>query len=194
MEDPSQKHMDALNRVFQYAMNTADAYIQYKKHTDPTKANKLEVYVDASFKDSEDLRTTLSYLVKMNGGPISWRTQLSKKTVYSPCEGEYSALFEGTAETISIRNLMAEIGYPHTEPTIVYEDNEATKRVAENPRCHHRLKHISLDQHLSRDAVAENVIRIDKIDTADQIADLGTKALAAKLHHHHFDKCLHLVR
>ena len=84
--------------------------------------------------------------------------------------------------SLSLRNIMEEIGYECIIPTNVHEDNDSAIKVANNPRSHDRMKHIKLKYHLTRDAIQDKQILVKKISTSKQIADVFTKALARKEH------------
>ena len=165
-----------------YTINTMDKSIQYTKPTDKAMINQLVLYVDASHADSDNLRTTIGYVIYLNGGPISWRSMLSKTHCQSPTESEYTGMYHAVCEVISIRNLMEEIGYNCSKPTLVYEDNEAAIAVANNPRNHDRMKHIELKVHLVRDAIHDKKIVMTHISGKEQIAHLLTKVLPVKQH------------
>jgi hypothetical protein len=190
MGNPGQQHMNAVMRIYEYLYSTADKVIQYKQPDEPEMVNRLVCYVDTSHADSDDLRTTCGYIIYLNGGPISWRTLLHKGHCQSPTESEYVGMFHSVCEVLSLRNMMEEIGYAQTLPTTIHEDNEGSIKVANNPRCHDRLKHIDLKYHLTRDAIEEGKIAIEKIGTADQQADILTKPLAKLLHWKHANKFL----
>jgi hypothetical protein len=188
MCDPANQHEEAVNRITQYAHNTMNKYIEYRTPTDATLVNQLVCYVDTSHADSDDLRTTLGYVVYLNGGPVSWRTMLSKTHCQSPTESEYVGMFHAVCEVLSLRNLMEEIGYKQERATRIHEDNEGAIKISKNPRCHDRLKHIELKFHLTRDAIQNGDVDIVKIKTDDQIADVMTKALPKRTHWKHTNK------
>ena len=85
---------------------------------------------------------------------------------------------------------MEEIGYAQIGATIIHEDNEGSIKIANNPRCHDRLKHVELKYHIKRDAIEAKRISVITIATADQDADLMTKPLARVQHWHHTNKML----
>ena len=190
MSNPGMKHEEAVQRIFQYLHNTADKSIVYTKQSDELMTNKLVCYVDTSHADSDDLRTTCGYIVYLNGGPISWRTLLHPGSCQSPTQSEYVGMFYAVSEVLSLRNQMDELGYGDSEPTFVHEDNEGSIKIANNPRCHHRLKHIELKYHLTRDAIEDKTIVVVKIPTSDQTADVMTKPLMKKDHWRHTNKLL----
>ena len=69
-------------------------------------------------------------------------------------------------------------------PTIkctVFEDNEGAKAMATVPKMRPRTKHINGRMHHFRGAVASGKLKIESIDTEDQLADIGTKPLAKDL-------------
>ena len=85
---------------------------------------------------------------------------------------------------------MDEIGYAQNDATTIYEDNEASIKIANNPRCHDRLKHVALKYHITRDAITNKQINVVKIATSEQDADVLTKPLIKAKHWHHVDKML----
>ena len=104
-------------------------------------------------------------------------------------ESEYSALSEATREVLWLMGLMNEVKerlVPGTIsiPTIkctVFEDNEGAKAMATVPKMRPRTKHINGRMHHFRGAVASGKLKIESIDTEDQLADIGTKPLAKDL-------------
>ena len=108
----------------------------------------------------------------------------------SSTESEYVGMFHAVCEIPSLRNMMEEMGYAQHSPTIIHEDNEGSIKIAKNPRCHDRLKHIDLKYHLTRDAVENGKIVIRKIGTSDQIADILTKSLSKHEHWKHANQLL----
>ena len=69
-------------------------------------------------------------------------------------------------------------------PTIrctVFDDNEGAKAMATVPKMRPRTKHINGRMHHFRGAVASGRLKIESIDTSDQLADIGAKPLANDL-------------
>ena len=62
------------------------------------------------------------------------------------------------------------------EATIVHCDNESGIRLSENPVFHNRSKHIDIKYHFLRDCVQRETIRLEYIQTDEQVADIFTKA------------------
>ena len=72
-----------------------------------------------------------------------------------------------------------------SEPTVLFEDNNSCIAQTENPLHHKRTKHIDVYYHFTRQMVAEGVIKLDKVDTGDQLADMLTKPLVRPVFEKH---------
>ena len=65
---------------------------------------------------------------------------------------------------------------------MIYEDNQACALWTENPIHHSCQKHIDIAHHAIRDWVNERHITVRYIKSADQLADMLTKALPKDVH------------
>jgi len=54
--------------------------------------------------------------------------------------------------------------------------------LAKNAAFHERTKHIGVRYHFIREKIEDGEIRVEYIPTADQVADVLTKALAREKH------------
>ena len=76
-----------------------------------------------------------------------------------------------------MRNILREFGYALDTPSTLHIDNQSAISVSKNPEHHGRMKHLDLRFYWLRDAVNDKVIRPSFIPTAEQVADILTKAL-----------------
>ena len=60
--------------------------------------------------------------------------------------------------------------------TPLFVDNEAVITITKNPVHHAKTKHIEIRHHFIHDCFEKKLIRIEKIHTGEQKADLHTKA------------------
>ena len=74
--------------------------------------------------------------------------------------------------------LLSELGHPFdpASPLPVYEDNQVAQRMAEEVATK-RSKHVDLRYHYVRDLASRSRIKIIYCPTAEQLADIFTKAL-----------------
>ena len=72
---------------------------------------------------------------------------------------------------------------------IVYTDNQSAIHLCKNPVLHERTKHVDVKFHFVKEQVSAGAVKIQKISTEDNPADMGTKVVtAAKFKH-----CLDLL-
>jgi hypothetical protein len=85
-------------------------------------------------------------------------------------------------QALWLSRLLADLLGRKVETVELRVDNKSAIALAKNPVFHDRSKHIRVKQHFIRDCIEEGSIRTEYIPTADQLADILTKALGkAKL-------------
>jgi hypothetical protein len=77
-----------------------------------------------------------------------------------------------------MRNLLVEMGFPATAPSILRIDNQSAISVAKHPEHHGRMKQLHLSWNWLRDVVHKEIIAPTFVPTTEQPADILTKALA----------------
>ena len=100
-------------------------------------------------------------------------------------EAEYIALSHSMRELIPIRALVQEMAISMGHSPIfkirtyskVFEDNNGALILASSPRMTPRSKHIAVKYHFFRSHNANGHIKIIKISTTEQKADIFTKGL-----------------
>ncbi|GKA77843.1 hypothetical protein Tco_0784380 [Tanacetum coccineum] len=88
---------------------------------------------------------------------------------------EYVAAANYCGQVLWIQNQMLDYGFNFINIKI-YIDNESTICIIKNPVFHSKTKHIEIRHHFIRDAYEKKLIRVLKIYTDDNVADLLTKA------------------
>jgi hypothetical protein len=78
------------------------------------------------------------------------------------------------------------MGIEVSKPTPIFVDNMGVVLNASNPGSTLNKKSVALSYHFVREHVANDVIEIRKIDSADNYADPFTKALNSGDHHDFF--------
>ena len=108
---------------------------------------------------------------------VSWSARKQPTVSRSSTEAEYKAIANATAEVTWIQSLLKELGVvQRTDPTL-WCDNLGATFLTANPVFHARTKHIEIDFHFVREKVAAGALQVQFISSADQIADIFTKAL-----------------
>ena len=80
-------------------------------------------------------------------------------------------------EGMWLRKLLARLFKCELEATVVHCDNQSGIRLSKNPVFHDRSKHIDIRYHFLRGCVKRETIRLEYIQTDEQVVDIFTKAL-----------------
>ena len=142
-------------------------------------------WADASFADDVDSRrSTQGFVAKLLGGAIAWFSQTQKCITLSTTEAELYALSDAIKEVIYIRSTLAHLGFPQTQPTVIWEDNAAVVATANNPgKNHGKLKHVTTRVKYVQEHVLEiQTVEVEKEADETMSADILTKALGAPQH------------
>ena len=97
--------------------------------------------------------------------------------VLSTTEAEYMALCLLAQECLFLRHFLTELGITFTKPITLYEDNQSTIKLVKNPELHGWSKHIHIREMFLQEAAQQLIFIIHYCATADQLADIFTKAL-----------------
>ena len=100
----------------------------------------------------------------------------------SSTESEYRALASVTCEVVWIIKLLFDLGMKCALPVSLLCDNSSAIQLSLNPVFPERTKHIEIDVHFTRDKVLDGVVKVVKVDTKEQVADIFTKSLPTKQH------------
>lgn len=140
------------------------------------KKGILDCFSDADFGGClRTGRSTTGVVVKYAGGAISWCSQRQPIVATSTTEAELIAATEATKEVMWLRRLFEEV--VKIELPVLYVDNSAAVRLAQNPEFHRRTKHIAIKHFFVREKVVEGHLQVKQIPTEEQIADIMTKPL-----------------
>ncbi len=117
----------------------------------------------------------------MGSGALSWKTKRQPRVSSSICQGEYMAAELCLQEVNFIRDLLADIGY-RQQRTPMFIDNQASiKLMLKNSSI---KKHDRTTLHVLQEAVNYKKIIPIYIPSAQNIADMFTKANPAKNKEH----------
>jgi hypothetical protein len=94
----------------------------------------------------------------------------------SSAEAEYMAASLATCEALWLRKLFLGLFGEKLEAIVIHCDNQSCIRLSENLVFHDR-SHIDICYHFIRDYVQKGAVRLQYIQTDDQMADIFTKAL-----------------
>ncbi|KAH9670611.1 hypothetical protein KPL70_017043 [Citrus sinensis] len=168
-----------------YLIGTADYGLIYgtKRGTEVD----VEGYVDADYADDLDKRRSLTcYLFTLSGCTINWKASLQSVVALSTTEAEYTVLSvrksaEAFKEAIWLRGMVTELGFEQRQ-VVVHCDSQSAICLSKNQVHHEKTKHIDIKLHFFRLEVSKGVVKLIKVHTDNNLADMLTKVVpVAKL-------------
>ncbi|KAK4386111.1 Retrovirus-related Pol polyprotein from transposon RE2 [Sesamum angolense] len=120
-----------------------------------------------------------SFVFKLNGRVVAWKSSKQATTTDSTTETKYIAVPEAAKEAVLMKNYIKDLGVVPciAEPVIIFCDNNGTIAQAKKPRSHQRFKHILRRYHLLRVMVSKCDVRMDQVSSAENTVDPLTKPM-----------------
>jgi hypothetical protein len=167
---------DAL-RVLNYLKGTADHGITFRQG-----GGDLVGYSDSDYAtDSTNGKSVTGMVFMMNGGPICWKSKQQSTVAVSTCEAELNAATTTAKEAMWLRKLLPELGVPMSEPVECLGDNLGALQLIKHPVLSTKSKHIRQSAFYAREVTESNEIRFTYVNTAENLADIFTKACEPKV-------------
>lgn len=189
MANPCKEHWYALKWVLRYVKGTIDKGLVFGRIRGDSRGEVITGFVDSDFAGCLDSRKSLTgYVFTAYGTAISWKASLQKVVALSSTEAEYIALTEAVKEAMWLCGLAEELKFGQGRIT-VFCDNQGALQLSKNQVFHERTKHVDIKLHFIREVVARGSVRVDKVATEDNPADMITKPLPSKK----FEYCLDMV-
>ena len=186
MANPGRSHWEAVKWILRYLNGASNVCLTFTK----TKEFDIEGFSDSDYSADLDKRRSVSaYVFRVGGNTVSWRSCLQQVVALSTTEAEYMALAEATKEGIWLLSMCEELGFK-TDSFKLNCDSQSAICLAKNSVHHDRTKHIARKYHFIRDIVEQGSVKVQKVHTTENAADMLTKCLPGKS----FEKCLGLLK
>ena len=112
-------------------------------------------------------------------GKLLW-SKYQRTVALSSAEAEYMALSRCTQEVLWVRAMLKDMGREQVGETRVWEDNQGAIALARHAGYHAQTKHVDIRRHFIRENVKRGTLKVDYVDTKNQLADMLTKGLGTK--------------
>jgi hypothetical protein len=141
---------------------------------------QLNAFVDADHAGNPVTRRShTGILIHINCAPIIWYSKAQSTVESSTFRSEFVALRICVEMIEALRYNLRMFGIPIDGLANVFCDNKSVVTNARIPTSTLRKKHNMIAYHRVREAVAAGVLRIVKVHTSENLADLLTKPLSA---------------
>ncbi|XP_071902889.1 uncharacterized protein [Coffea arabica] len=178
MHNPSDQHMNAVNRILAYLKSAPGKGVLFSKH----EHFDVVGYTDSDFAGSKlDRKSTSGYLAFVGGNLMSWKSKKQNVVSLSSAEAEYRAMHHAITELSWLKILLKEIGFSPKGSMVLFCDNMAAIKIANNPIQHDRTKHVEIDRNYIKDNLDFGTIEIPYTRSSDQLADIMTHAVISSL-------------
>ena len=184
--------MKAARRVLAYLKGTINHSIVYgnASHNDIhmyTRAfhpDQVLGFADADYAtDKDDRKSQTGYVFMINNGPVSWTSHKQTSVALSTMEAEYMSLSDASREAIARIHLYSDLDVSTVSPPLLYSDSTSALSLTDESAPYQRSKHIDTRYHYIRDILENGEIQVDYVSSAENPADVFTKALGAESHH-----------
>ena len=113
----------------------------------------------------------------MHGGPVDWTCTKFSNTALSSTEAEWYAACESAKPALWLSNMLSEIGHYMPSPPVILENNQGCIIYGKRSLNASAMKHLDLKYNMLRQNIKRNRIKLERIPTAINIADILTKPL-----------------
>ncbi|GJX27428.1 retrovirus-related pol polyprotein from transposon TNT 1-94 [Tanacetum coccineum] len=170
---PTEKHLQAVKRIFRYLNRTINMGLWYSKDTDMS----LTAYADADHVGCQDTRRSTSGSAQFLGDKlVSWSSKKQKSTAISSTEAEYIALSGCCSQILWMRSQLTDYGFKFNKIPLYYDNKSAIALCCNNVQ-HSRAKHIDIRYHFIKEQVENGIMELYFVRTEYQLADIFTNPL-----------------
>ncbi|KAL2885232.1 Retrovirus-related Pol polyprotein from transposon TNT 1-94 [Ceratocystis lukuohia] len=153
--NPAERHLDAAKRVARYLRDTASLGIGFSLRRSGGMEESLIGYSDADYANSKD-----------RNSEATKRSNLNNRGRWCLKRLQFDGKRSQTAQTIKLR-----------ANTLIYGDNQAALKIANNLGASDKTKHIDIQHHAAKDWIQQGKVKLEYVATEDMLADGLTKPL-----------------
>nr|GEV20997.1 hypothetical protein [Tanacetum cinerariifolium] len=149
------------------------------------REHRVSCYTDAGYlTDADNLKSQIEYVFVLNRGVVDWKSTKQSIFATSSTDAEYIAAFDASKEAVWICKFISSLGIvPRIEePISMYCDNTGAIAIAKDDGVTKGARHFCAKVHYLRETIKLGDVKIEKIDTDDNLTDPFTKALGFPKH------------
>ena len=182
LQQPTSSDQQKLKHLLRYIRGTT----HYKQIIRPTvkltqTTHDLNVYVDSDWAGCVETRkSTTGFSITYLGATISYGSRTQATIALSSAEAELYAINTGATEALHFQNLLTDLLNTNKANIKIHTDSSSGKSIAIRIGTGKKTKHVELKHLFIQQLVALNHLRIIKIHTNDNPADIFTKYVSAE--------------
>ncbi|GJS14611.1 hypothetical protein Tco_0409083 [Tanacetum coccineum] len=151
-QNPGELHWTTIKNILKYLRNTKVMFLVYRGDT--KRELRVSCYTDTGYlTNADDLKSQTGYVFVLNGGAVDWKSTKQNIFAISSTDAEYIVAFDTSKLAASIT-------------------------IAKDHGVNKGARHFRVKVHYLGETIEMGDVRIEKVDTDDNLADPFTKALA----------------
>ena len=177
---PTRSYVKALRHFLTYLLRHRDDRLVLHGG----EAVQFETHVDSSWGNCPDTkRSWFGYCMRTSAGAWMWRAKLAPSVALSSRDAEAISAVFAVRAMIGVQILLHDMGFITPEPLELHVDNAATVQNSTTDLEHRDSRHMSMRLAFLREHVhRRDLVRVSKIDTKANLADVFTKILPGTVH------------
>jgi hypothetical protein len=108
---------------------------------------------------------------------VSWLSKKQPSISLSTKEVEYIVVASCCTQVIWMKQTLEDLQVKYDHPILLNCDNTSAINLSKNHVMHSKTKHIPIKFHFLREHVSQKVVKVEYVDTKEQIEDIFTKPL-----------------
>jgi len=174
-QSPTERHLSLVNKLLEYVVHTKDIGLRFHSG----EGIVLYASSDASYACHPDRKshTGITLHIGRHSGSLYSMSKKQPVVALSSTEAEFVATTEAAKEIVWCRLLLFDLGFPQSEPTVLFQDNQSTIKLLTDESYHAKTKHIDVRFHFIRELITNGVVTPEYLPTSEMPSDLLTKPL-----------------
>jgi len=174
-------HIAALLKIVGYLKRFPYIPLCYRKNRNPSSDLIIQLtgVADSSFADQPLRLSSYGFLVRLNGMTVAWKGRSTPTVATSSAAAEYVAIAECLKELLHTMQVLEGLELTVEIPMIILTDSTGAIGIANFRKVHDRSKHIDVRYHFTRERITDGTLRLKKVPTDENAADIFTKPLGA---------------
>ena len=178
LQQPTTADQQKLKHLLRYIKGTRH-YKQIIRPTakiPPRAIPDLNVFVDSDWAGCpQTRRSTSGFVITLLGATINYGSRTQATIALSSAEAELYAINTGATEALHLRNLLIELLNVSKVNIKIHTDSSSGKSMATRIGSSRKAKHIDLKHLFIQQLIQHDYVRLIKIHTNDNPADIFTK-------------------
>ena len=171
------EHWRMAKKVLAYLKDTMHFGIVYDlSDMHDNETIHIEGYTDSDFANEQGRKSITGYAIYVNGLLVNYKSHQQSLVAVNTTEAELIAANSGFKDVKWMVNILGELDI-HVETPKLWIDNQSTISLLQHPGNFKRTKYIEVKYLRMRDDIENHHLDIAYIPTAENTADIFTKAL-----------------